>query len=185
MNSKVVLVDENNQEIGITDKFLVHTDKTPLHRGLSVFLFNGKNELLLQQRAKSKLTFPGIWSNSCCGHPRPGEEGIEAVRRHLDSELGIKEAAIHLVLPDFRYTAEMNGIRENELCPVFVAFSNDEIRVNPQEVENIRWVDWDDFIREIKDKPGTYSKWAEEEALLLEKSLEFNQYRSLKTTNIA
>ena len=183
--SKVVLVDENNKELGVMDKIKVHTDSTPLHRGLSVFLFNSKNELLLQQRAVSKLTFPGVWSNSCCGHPQPGEKEIEAARRHMESELGIKEADIHLVLPDFRYTAEMNGIMENELCPVFVAFSDEQITANPKEVESIKWIGWDVFLEQIKSNAGYYSKWSKEEALLLEKSPEFNQYRSLKTTNIA
>jgi len=185
MSDKVVLVDENNQSIGIADKATIHTDNTPLHRGLSVFLFNSKGELLLQQRANKKLTFPGIWSNSCCGHPAPWELGINAARRHLDSELGIKDAKLHLVLSDFRYTAEMNRIMENEICPVFVGFSDEEVLINRQEVENIRWIKWEKFLSEVKAKPGSYSKWSEEEALLLEKSPEFNKLITLKATNIA
>jgi len=184
MPNKVILVDKDNNEIGIESKTKVHTANTPLHRGLSVFLFNKKGQLLIQQRALTKLTFPGIWSNSCCGHPQPGEENIEAAKRHVKHELGIQTTDIHLVLPDFRYTAEMNGVEENEICPVFVAFSDKKPDPNLSEVESIKWIGWDEFLEQIKSNAGYYSKWSKEEALLLEKSPEFNQYRSLKTTNI-
>ena len=181
VSTKVVLVDKDNNELGIMEKSKVHTDNTPLHRGLSVFLLNSEGELLLQKRAKSKLTFPGVWSNSCCGHPQPGEEGIDAAKRHLRCELGIVDSKIFLVLPDYSYTAKMNGVKENELCPVFVGFSDEQIEFNPEEVETVVWIMWKDFLREVTEKPGTYSSWSEEEALLLDSSKKFNELMTKHT----
>ncbi|MBI5465568.1 isopentenyl-diphosphate Delta-isomerase, partial [Candidatus Gottesmanbacteria bacterium] len=86
----VVLVDEENRQIGTADKDGIHTQSTPLHRGFSLFLFNSKNELLLTQRALNKQTFPGVWTNTVCGHPGPGESNVDAARRRLYKELGIK-----------------------------------------------------------------------------------------------
>ena len=93
MNTKnhefVVLINEKNEAIGKALKSEVHTDKTPLHRGFSVFLFNSKKQLLLQQRSSQKITWPLIWSNSCCGHPLPAESVLEAAKRRLSFELNL------------------------------------------------------------------------------------------------
>src|SRR5688500_14251219 len=111
---RIVLVDENNREIGVAPKLASHHAQTPLHRAFSCFVFNGRGEFLLTQRSLSKKVFPGIWTNSCCGHPAPGETTEDAVRRRLFDELGMTPQRLELVLPDFRYRAEMNGIVENE-----------------------------------------------------------------------
>jgi isopentenyl-diphosphate delta-isomerase len=87
---QVILVDEQNNEIGVAPKDTVHTDKTPLHRAFSLFLFNNKNQLLVTQRALNKKTFPGVWTNSVCGHVSPGEETVTAVKRRVQEELHIQ-----------------------------------------------------------------------------------------------
>ncbi len=169
----VVLVDKNNNVLGTAPKLATHNKNTPLHRAFSLFLFNSKGELMLQQRSRKKKTWPLIWSNSVCGHPMLNESNIDAVKRRLKFELGIDLNDVHEILPDFSYRAEMNGIVENEICPVFVTFTDREPEINKDEVENIRWVKWLDFLREINEKPGTYSIWCEQEAKLLEKNKKF------------
>ena len=98
---------------------------------------------------------------------------MEAVKRRLKFELGINIENVHETLPDFSYRAEKDGIVENELCPVFVGFTDQEPAINKGEVENVRWISWHDFLNEINEKPGTYSVWCEEESKLLAKNGEF------------
>ncbi|HLA96454.1 MAG TPA: isopentenyl-diphosphate Delta-isomerase, partial [Pyrinomonadaceae bacterium] len=141
----VVLVDESDRVIGSALKREVHHSQTPLHRGFSVFLFNGRGELLLQQRALTKQTWPGIWSNSCCGHPMPDETVEAAAERRLKFELGLSNIDLMIALPDFRYRAEKDGVIENEFCPVLFGFTDQQPRVNPDEVEAVRWIDWKQF----------------------------------------
>ena len=169
-DEQVVLVDDQDQPIGTSSKSRVHTGATPLHRAFSVFLFNKRGQLLVQQRSHTKKTWPLVWSNSCCGHPAPGESREEAARRRLKDELGIGEADLRLALPGYRYRAEFRGVVENEICPVFVAVTGAEPRINPREVEAIRWVDWDEFVRQVRDTPGSLAVWCVEEALLLEEA---------------
>lgn len=179
---KVVLVNDNNKFLGTALKAKVHTKNTPLHKGLSVFLFNSRGELLLQQRAKKKKTFPLIWSNSVCGHPRPEEKGIDAAKRHLLHELGINKARVWEILPNFKYTATAeNGIIENEFCPVFAAFSNEQPQPNSNEIENIRWISWKKFVKETEKYPKKYSQWSVEETKLLNKDRKFNKIRERNT----
>ncbi len=172
MVEHVVLVDKNNTVLGTAPKATVHTSDTPLHRAFSVFLFNDKNELLLQQRALSKKTWPGIWSNSCCGHPQLHEKTADAASRRLQQELGIEISADDLwcALPDFWYRAVLDGVVEHEICPVFIARYNGVPKLNPDEVEATRWIAWDDF---LSTSPGTFSEWCEKEAKLLSESPEF------------
>tara|TARA_Y100001970_G_C14089770_1_gene779362 strand:- start:116 stop:697 length:582 start_codon:yes stop_codon:yes gene_type:complete len=169
----VVLVDDYNNVLGVTQKASVHTLHTPLHRGFSCFLFNKKGELLLQQRSHKKKTWPLVWSNTCCGHPALGESGEDAVRRRLSFELGIVGVDPVVVLPEYRYKAERFGVVEHELCPVFVGFFHGEPTINSNEVEAVRWVLWSDFLQEMKERPGWYSEWCEEEVLLLSQSSMF------------
>ncbi len=180
MVEHVVLVDKDNTVLGTAPKATVHTDTTPLHRAFSLFLFNENNELLLQQRALSKKTWPGIWSNSCCGHPQLGEENADAVSRRVREELGIRipSEELECMLPDFWYRAELDGIVEHEICPVFVARFSAEPLINPDEVAATRWVSWDTFLDEIRTQPGRYSEWCEKEAVLLSESKEFTQWLS-------
>ncbi len=158
----VVLVDEANRELGRARKEEVHHASTPLHRGFSLFLFDGAGRTLLQRRARTKRTWPGVWSNACCGHPAPGEGTEAAARRRGREELGIDPFDLAVVLPDYRYRAELDGIVENELCPVLVGRVDPAtLRPDPSEVAATRWVDWERFLAEL---PGTYSPWSVEEA---------------------
>lgn len=165
----VVYVDDDGTPVGTELKPRAHNSNTRLHRAFSVFIFNRKGELLLQQRAKTKKTWPGVWSNSCCGHVMLHESPENAVRRRLKHELGIRAGELHLILPDFRYRAEKDGVVENEICPVFVGFSEAEPRPNPAEVHDTRWVDWEKFKFEVADPEKGYSPWAIEEVELLAK----------------
>lgn len=174
----VVLVDSENNVLGTSPKLETHNADTPLHRGFSVFLFNKKGELLLQQRAKHKKTWPGVWSNSCCGHPMLNESVIDAARRRLQYELRISDANLQVTLPDYRYKTEKDGIVENEICPVIVGISNQLPVVNPKEVKAIQFILWHEFLNRIEKNPGNYSFWAEEEAKLLAQNKKFNDFFS-------
>ena len=165
-----ILVDDQNNQIGIADKETVHTTSTPLHRAFSLFLFNSKKQLLVTQRALTKKTFPGVWTNSVCGHVSPGEETLEAVKRRVEEELNIVATDVKEIAP-YRYRfADVNGIVENEICPIFIGFTHEDPKPSKSEVEAWKWVDWNEFLETIKDHPGTYSPWSEEEAIILQRS---------------
>lgn len=164
---EVVLVDENNYVLGIMPKSEVHSGKTPLHRGFSLFLFDKSGRLLLQQRSSTKKTWPLVWSNSVCGHPALNESNVDAARRRLLYELGMHASHLEEVVP-YRYSFVRDGVMENEICPILAGITHEEPEPNSEEVEATRWVEWKDFLDEIKTKPGTYSEWCEEEARLLE-----------------
>lgn len=159
---EVVLVDEAGNPIGRADRTAVHTTHTPRHLAFSSYLFNGRGELLITRRALSKLTWPGVWTNSCCGHPRPGESYEDAIRRRISDELGLQVGEIVPVVPDFSYTAtDASGIVENELCPVFAVFDvRGEPTPNPDEVAEWAWVDWTGFVTAISATPQAFSPWA-------------------------
>lgn len=161
----VVLVDEEDRELGVARKSEVHHAATPLHRAFSLFLFDRDGRTLLQQRALTKRTWPGVWSNACCGHPAPGEASADAAARRCREELGVAPERLTLLLPRYRYRAEADGVVENEVCPVFVAAA-DPAAIAPDraEVEAWRWMDWRAFLAGL---PGAYSPWCVEEARLL------------------
>ncbi|CAN5147359.1 hypothetical protein BH20ACI2_BH20ACI2_28310 [soil metagenome] len=141
-------------------------------------IFNEKGEVLLQQRALTKKTWPGVWSNSCCGHVMLHETIEAAAGRRLKYELGMSVDKLHLILPDFRYRAEKDGVVENEICPVFVAFANSQPVPNPDEVNDVKWVDWEPFMVDVADPANGYSAWAGDEVELLAENLQFDQFYS-------
>lgn len=145
----VTLLDEARRERGTADKSTVHRLPVALHRGFSIYLFRG-DELLITQRAFAKQTWPGVWSNSCCGHPRPGETEADAARRHLAVELEIVELSDPvMLLADFEYSIEMgNGWGEHEFCPVLGARLPEGVEpvLNRDEVEAYRWLEWAKFV---------------------------------------
>ncbi len=142
----VVLVDEQNGVLGTMRKAEVHRAQTPLHRGFSCFAFRRSDKrLLLQQRSGTKPTWPLVWSNSCCGHPGPGESAIAAARRRLRHELNLDPVLLEEIAP-YRYCFTRDGVMENEICPILVAIVEGEPIVNPREVEAVRWIDWPAFL---------------------------------------
>lgn len=162
----VVLVNENDEELGICDKLTVHHEKTPLHRGFSAFLFNKNKKLLLQKRHASKKTWPNFWSNSFCGHPQQDETYEDAVHRHAQFELNMKLTRV-IVLKQYRYSFSYNNIMENEICPVFLVFSDSQPTPHPTEISAIKWMQWDDFLQELNRNTEQFSPWCKEEVELI------------------
>ncbi len=161
---RVVLLDEAGRAIGAEDKRVVHSSTTPLHLAFSCYVFNSGGELLLTRRALDKLTFPGVWTNTVCGHPAPGEEFLAGVRRRTRQELGIGLHELRLVLPSFRYRAVMaNGMTENEICPVTTAQTDDAPDVDPDEVAATTWVPWVSFRDSVLAGRREVSPWCVEQ----------------------
>nr|WP_246043271.1 isopentenyl-diphosphate Delta-isomerase [Tessaracoccus massiliensis] len=158
----VVLLDESGQPVGRADRTEVHTHDTPLHLAFSTYLFNDAGQVLITRRALSKKTWAGVWTNSCCGHPKPGESFDDAAARRAREELGLTIGPLTPLLPDFRYRAvDASGIVENEICPVYAAGVGDQDPVpNPDEVAEWAWVEWADLHRAIDATPAVYSPWA-------------------------
>lgn len=142
-------------------KATVHGTDTPLHLAFSLYVFGADGRVLVTRRALSKRTWPGVWTNSCCGHVRPDEEPVAAARRRLDEELGLVPHDIELLLPDFAYRAtSAEGLVENEVCPVFAATADGDPTPNPEEVAEWRWVDWPSFREAVVRAPWLVSPWA-------------------------
>ena len=169
MNAEqVVLLDEDGRAVGVADKRSVHNRETPLHLAFSCYVFDGAGSLLLTRRATHKPTWPGVWTNSFCGHPAPGEDIAEAVRRRAAQELGLEVEDVRLVLPAFRYRATMSsGVVENEMCPVFVATTRGAVAADPEEVESFDWVDWPSFRASVLDGSRQVSPWCVEQVRTL------------------
>lgn len=161
----IVLVDEDGEPIGTADKLASHHGETPLHLAFSCYVFDEAGRLLVTRRATHKLVWPGVWTNTVCGHPAPGESMIAAIERRLQYELGMRAHEIELVLPRYRYRAPpFRGIVEHEFCPVFVALAADEPTPNPAEVQDVAWVQWSDFVRDAQtDRDDVYSWWCKDQ----------------------
>ena len=165
---QVVLLDEQGRVAGTAPKGDVHNSSTPLHLAFSCYVFDGHDRLLVTRRALTKRTWPGTWTNTCCGHPGPGEDLVDAVRRRTRHELGIDLQAVVLVLPAFRYRAEMpDGTVENEMCPVFVASTTEQPHPNAQEVDEVAWVPWLDFRSSVLSGVRVVSPWCREQVAAL------------------
>lgn len=178
----IVLVDETGQEIGAAPKLASHHAHTPLHKAFSCYIFDAEGQLLVTQRAYKKKVWPGVWTNSVCGHPLPGETTEAAVRRRVRYETGLEVKDLAVVLPDYRYTTPpYNEIIENEICPVYVARAASEISLNPAEVEDCRWMIWDDYATDIQANPEKYSYWAIDQLPQLAKSVLLTSYAHPKT----
>lgn len=158
----VILVDKNNQEIGLEEKILAHKNNL-LHRAFSVFIFNAQTrEILLQQRALTKYHSPGLWTNTCCSHPRSGETVINAAKRRLKEELGIEAALTDLGW--FHYQASFdNGLNEHEIDHVLVGEVTSDIplKPNPEEIANTRWIGIDQLRDELIQQPEDFTPWLE------------------------
>lgn len=158
----VVLLSEHGKPIGTASRLSVHTGDTPLHLAFSSYLFDSDGRLLITRRALAKRTWPGVWTNSCCGHPSPDEDGEQAVRRRVRQELGVEIDDLTLVLPDFRYRAvDDGGVVENEICPVWVGRIDPAgVYPDPDEIAACEWVPWPDLVRSVTATPRAFSPWA-------------------------
>ena len=164
----VVLLDEAGRSLGTAPKAEVHHEATPLHLAFSCYVLDGDDRLLVTQRAISKRTFPGVWTNTVCGHPGPGEDLRDAVRRRAAQELGITLSDLRLLVPAFRYRAvATDGTVENEMCPVFVARTTDQVRPDPAEVEAHTWVGYREFRDSVLAGEREVSAWCAEQLALL------------------
>lgn len=163
----VVLVDDHGRELGTAAKASVHHQATPLHLGFSCYVFDAEGRVLMTRRALSKRTWPGVWTNSFCGHPGPGERAEDAVHRRARDELGLKIDSLACALPDYRYRAvAADGTVENELCPVFRATATGPVRPAPSEVMDHTWVSWNE-LRAAAELRWAISPWAAEQIPLL------------------
>lgn len=153
----VVLVNENDEKIGLMPKQEAH-EKALLHRAFSVFVFNDKNELMLQQRAFDKYHSPGLWTNTCCSHQRNGETNIEAGKRRLQEEMGfvteLKETISFIYKTPFD-----NGLTEHEFDHILIGHYNGVPILNPEEVANWKWMKTSDIKKDIVLNPQSYTAW--------------------------
>jgi len=154
---KVILVNENDEQIGLMPKMEAHK-KAILHRAFSVFIFNKNNELMLQQRALSKYHSPGLWTNTCCSHQRDGESNLEAGKRRLQEEMGFVTPLIEKT--SFIYKAPFdNGLTEHELDHIMVGYYNRLPKINLNEVEAWKWMPLEDVKKDIQKQPELYTAW--------------------------
>ncbi|UCE63155.1 MAG: isopentenyl-diphosphate Delta-isomerase [Nitrospirota bacterium] len=154
----VVLVDEQDNEIGLEEKFAAHMSPPQLHRAFSVFILNAKGQLLIQKRNLEKKTWPGFWSNSCCSHPRPQEPVAVAAQRRLEEELGF--ACKIDFLFKFQYMAQYDkNWGEHELDYVFVGYYNGSVHPNALEVDEWAFVPLNQVDEELEKNPNVYTPW--------------------------
>lgn len=153
----VILVDENDNQIGLMPKMEAH-EKAVLHRAFSVFIFNDKNELMLQQRALHKYHSPGLWTNTCCSHQRDGESNIEAGKRRLQEEMGFSVPLKESI--SFIYKAPFdNGLTEHELDHILIGHSENAPIINEDEVAAWKWMDLEKVRQDIIQQPEIYTEW--------------------------
>ena len=153
----VILVDESDNEIGVMEKLQAHQEGL-LHRAFSIFIFNSKNELLLQQRALTKYHSAGLWANTCCSHPRPNETIKDSANRRLHEEMGM--SCDLNIKTNFIYTTQFeNGLTENELDYVLVGFTNQNPIINIEEVESYKWQSISDIKTDVIANPQHYASW--------------------------
>lgn len=156
---RVILVDENNCEIGTAEKLAVHQNGGMLHRAFSIFVFDETSRLLLQRRAVGKYHFGNLWTNTCCGHPRPGEIVTAAAQRRLHEEFGIETSL--QPIGETTYIAEdaASGLTEREYLHILVARFDGEPKPNPEEIGAFRWQAISEIEKELSAKPETFTPW--------------------------
>ncbi len=157
MHEYIVLVDENDNEVGFDEKYKVHKEGK-LHRAFSIFVMNNKQELLLQKRAKSKYHSGGLWTNTCCSHATPNVDFQTTVHERLKFEMGL-DCELKWIFK-FKYQIELdNEMIENELDNVFLGFSDSAPTPNPNEVEDWKWINIHDLKRDIQENQHLYTYW--------------------------
>lgn len=164
----VILVNENDEQIGLMPKMEAH-EKAVLHRAFSVFVFNDKNQLLLQQRASHKYHSPDLWTNTCCSHQRDGETNLQAGKRRLMEEMGFVCELTEKT--SFIYKAPFdNGLTEHELDHIMVGYYNEDPVINLDEVGSFKWMTLEEVKDDIAAHPGEYTEWFK---IIFEKYYEF------------
>jgi isopentenyl-diphosphate delta-isomerase len=154
---KVILVDKNDKEIGIGEKLQTHK-KGELHRAFSVFVFNSKDELLLQKRAKSKYHSGGLWTNTCCSHPKPGELIEKTIHRRLKEEMGF-DCNLKQIF-NFYYKEKLDNIFfEHEWDYIFFGKFDGEPMPNPEEVDDWKWISLEELKKDMLKNSGNYTAW--------------------------
>jgi isopentenyl-diphosphate delta-isomerase len=157
-SEQLILVDDQDREIGYKSKTDCHLGQGVLHRAFSIFVLNSDNELLLQQRSLSKMLWPGYWSNTCCSHPRRGESMSIAVSRRLEQELGFTCSLTYLY--KFKYHAQFGVVgAERELCSVYFGRYDGAVDANVNEIAAWRFVGVDALERELERAPDTFTPW--------------------------
>ena len=157
LEENVILVNEKDEQIGLMPKLEAH-QKAVLHRAFSVFVLNSKNEIMLQQRAHQKYHSPLLWTNTCCSHQREGESNIQAGSRRLFEEMGFITELKELF--HFIYKAPFdNGLTEHELDHVMIGYYNEAPLINPEEVENWKWMKIEDVKTDMELQPALYTVW--------------------------
>lgn len=169
MKEEIVLVDRRGQPIGQTEKLAGHHAHTELHLAFSCYVFNDAGQFLVTKRADSKKVWPSVWTNSCCGHPAPGEAMESAIARRLQFELGMTVTDLTVLVPDYVYkTPPFKGIIEHEYCPVYAARATSVPQPNPAEVSEFKWMSWQQYINESQaDEADAWSWWCKDQLRLL------------------
>jgi len=164
----VTLLDEQGNYAGTLPKHEVHTADTPLHLAFSCYLFSDDDHLLVTRRALTKQTWPGVWTNSFCGHPLPQEQMHEAIARRAAQELGTQVRDIRIAIPDFRYRAvDASGVVENEICPVYTATIDEDLAPAREEVAEWAWTTLDAAVAAVESAPYAFSPWMREQSAQL------------------
>jgi len=157
MEERVILVNEKDEPIGLMGKMEAH-EKGLLHRAFSVFVFNSKQEVLLQQRAACKYHSPNLWTNTCCSHPRAGETNQQAGERRLQEEMGLQVPLQEVF--SFIYKAPFdNGLTEHEYDHVLIGYSDAQPQINPEEVASWKWLSLEAIKEDILQAPERYTAW--------------------------
>ena len=157
MEEQVILVDKNDNQLGLMPKMEAH-EKAVLHRAFSVFIFNKKGELMLQQRAAHKYHSPLLWTNTCCSHQRNGETNLEAGKRRLQEEMGFVTSLSEVF--SFIYKAPFdNGLTEHELDHVLIGYFDNRPIINKDEAEDYKWMLLEDVKSDIEKQPSIYTEW--------------------------
>lgn len=158
MSNQVVLVNENDEEIGVYDKIKAHEEGL-LHRAFSVFIFNDEKKMYIQKRSSKKYHSGGLWTNTCCSHPNTFESIEKSAQTRLYEEMGMYVNKLHYFDKILYYVDFENGLKEHEIDYIFWGISNDIPKINPEEVEDWRIVSIPELIQEINENPQNFTFW--------------------------
>src|SRR5213594_3665508 len=159
MSDIVVLVDEKDHPIGYEEKMKAHSDGGKLHRAFSIFIYNSKNQMLLQLRSNAKHHFQSLWSNGCCSHPLKGEELEKAAHRKLKQEFGFDANMEEVFSFTYKAKDETSGLTEHEFDHVFIGKYDGSPKPNPSEIANWKWVSVADLKKDLNKNPDRYTPW--------------------------